>query len=127
MLSLVALGFFSLHVLQKSIRETILSPPAPRSLLAFRAAMRTDEFHQVLLRIAVQSCPARAAHTNNLTNAPLHWEFPPGSTSAQLDAALTHRDVPAKHTFIASNFKEFGASEHAASWGTCVTPRRPRL
>jgi hypothetical protein len=53
LLAEVALHSFTLQVLQKSIRKSILGPFAPRFLLPLRAAMRTEVFHYVLLRIAV--------------------------------------------------------------------------
>src|ERR1700674_2495516 len=53
----------TLQILQKSIREVILRTLAPGVLLALRAAVRTGVFHRILLRIAVQSGPARAAYT----------------------------------------------------------------
>jgi hypothetical protein len=62
----MALHAFSLQILQKAIRKPIFCPLAPGLLLAFRAAMRTSKFNYVLLRIAVQSCPARAAHADYL-------------------------------------------------------------
>src|ERR1700676_4909273 len=53
----------TLQILQKSIREVILRTLAPGVLLALRPAVRTRVFHRILLRIAVQSGPARAAYT----------------------------------------------------------------
>src|ERR1700732_3165973 len=53
----------ALQILQKSIREVILRTLAPGVLLALRPAVRTGVFHRILLRIAVQSGPARAAYT----------------------------------------------------------------
>src|SRR6202011_1453146 len=53
----------TLQILQKSIRKMILRTLAPGVLLALRAAVRTGVFHRILLRIAVQSGPARAAYT----------------------------------------------------------------
>src|ERR1700682_3355208 len=53
----------TLQILQKSIREVILRTLAPGVLLAVRAAVRTGVFHRILLRIAVQSGPARAAYS----------------------------------------------------------------
>src|ERR1700722_10559746 len=53
----------TLQILQKTIREVILRTLAPGVLLALRPAVRTGVFHRILLRIAVQSGPARAAHT----------------------------------------------------------------
>src|ERR1700716_3597795 len=53
----------ALQILQKSIREVILRTLAPGVLLTLRPAVRTGVFHRILLRIAVQSGPARAAYT----------------------------------------------------------------
>src|ERR1700719_1970685 len=53
----------ALQILQKTIREVILRTLAPGVLLALRPAVRTGVFHRILLRIAVQSGPARAAYT----------------------------------------------------------------
>ena len=53
----------TLQILQKSIREVILRTLAPGVLLTLRPAVRTGVFHRILLRIAVQSGPARAAYT----------------------------------------------------------------
>jgi hypothetical protein len=61
----VALCDFTLQVLQKTIRKMIKRTLAPGIFLVPRAAVRTDEFHRVQLRIAVQSSPAGAAHTNS--------------------------------------------------------------
>jgi hypothetical protein len=49
----MALRHFALQVLQKTVRETIQRTFAPGIFLVPRAAVRTDEFHCVLLRIAV--------------------------------------------------------------------------
>src|SRR6516225_1129347 len=72
---------FALQVLQKTVCEPILAPLAPGLFLTLRAAMRTIELHCVLSRIAVQSSPARSAHTNNLRNVPVHgissWDLRP--------------------------------------------------
>src|SRR4029077_7522764 len=87
---------FALQVLQKTVCEPILAPLAPGLFLALRPAMRTIELHCVLLRIAVQSSPARAAHTNNLRNVPVHGILLLGSTSTRFDAVCPPRDVPAR-------------------------------
>src|ERR1700730_2968084 len=52
----------TLQILQKTICEVILRTLAPGVLLALRPAVRTGVFHRILLRIAVQSGPARAAY-----------------------------------------------------------------
>src|SRR5713101_10159127 len=59
----MALRDFALQILQETIREMIERTLAPGIFLVPRAAVWTDEFHRVLLRIAVQSGPAGAAHT----------------------------------------------------------------
>src|SRR5215471_14613747 len=89
---------FALQVLQKTVCEPILAPLAPGFFLALRAAMRTIELHCVLLRIAVQGSPARAAHTNNLRNVPVHGILLLGSTSSRFDATSPTRDVPEEST-----------------------------
>src|ERR1700674_3111139 len=53
----------TLQILQKTICEVILCALAPGVLLALRPAVRTGVFHRILLRIAVQSGPARAAYS----------------------------------------------------------------
>ena len=73
----MALRHFALQILQKTIRETIQRTLAPGFLLVLRAAVRTDKFYCVLLRIAVQSGPAGAAHTNCFNITPVHGGYPP--------------------------------------------------
>jgi hypothetical protein len=74
----MALRHFALQILQKTIREMVQRTLAPGILLVPRAAVRTDEFHRVLLRIAVQSSPARAAHTYRYYYiTPVHGDCPP--------------------------------------------------
>jgi len=73
----MALRHFSLQILQKTIRKMIERALAPGILFVPRAAVRTDEFHRVLLRIAVQSSPAGAAHTYSFEIVPVHRGFPP--------------------------------------------------
>src|SRR5216684_985794 len=73
----VALRHFSLQVLQKAIRKMIKRTLAPGIFLVPRAAVRTDELHRVLLRIAVQSSPAGAAHTYSFEIVPAHGGNPP--------------------------------------------------
>ncbi|MDQ1405569.1 MAG: hypothetical protein QOG55_1198 [Acidobacteriaceae bacterium] len=62
----------ALQILQKSIREVILRTLAPGVLLALRPAVRTGVFHRILLRIAVQSGPARAAYAYCFHITPVH-------------------------------------------------------
>ena len=50
----------------------ILRPLAPGIFLASRTAVGTSKFDSVLLRIAVQSGPTRAAHANSFNIAPIH-------------------------------------------------------
>src|SRR5690348_11503965 len=68
----MANGHFALQVLQKAVREMIQSALTAGILLVSRAAVRTDEFHLVLLRIAVQSSPSGAAHANGFRVMPVH-------------------------------------------------------
>src|SRR5215472_10359816 len=65
-------GHFTLQVLHKSVREMVQRSLAPGILLVPRAAVRTDEFHLVLLRIAVQSSPPGAAYANRFCVTPVH-------------------------------------------------------
>jgi len=73
----MALRYFALQILQKTICEMIQRTLAPGIFLIPRAAVRTGEFHCVLLRIAVQSGPARAAHAYYFYIAPVHRVNPP--------------------------------------------------
>src|SRR6266576_2853166 len=73
----MANGHFTLQVLQKTVREMVQRPLAPGILLVTRAAVRTDEFHLVLLRIAVQSSPPGAAYANRFCITPVHGSQPP--------------------------------------------------
>ena len=68
----MALRHFALQVLQETIREMIERTLAPGIFLVPRAAVRTDKLHRVLLRIAVQSGPAGAAHTHSFQITPVH-------------------------------------------------------
>src|SRR5882757_9611542 len=68
----MALRHFALQVLQETIREMIERTLAPGIFLVPRAAVRTDELYRVLLRIAVQSGPAGAAHTHSFQITPVH-------------------------------------------------------
>jgi hypothetical protein len=70
----MALRHFALQVLQKAIGKMILRSLAPGIFLVPRAAVRTDEFHRVLLRIAVQSGPTRAAYTYGDHITPVHGD-----------------------------------------------------
>jgi hypothetical protein len=67
-----ALRCFALQVLQEAIGEMILGPLAPGIFLASSAAVGTKKFHPILLRIAVQSRPAGAAHAYSFNIAPVH-------------------------------------------------------
>src|SRR5882724_6007218 len=73
----MTLRHFALQILQKAIREMILRALAPGIFLVPRTAVGTDEFYRVLLRIAVQSSPTRAAHTYRDYITPLHRVCPP--------------------------------------------------
>src|ERR1700675_936808 len=50
---------------------------APGIFLVTRTAVGTDELDFVLLRIAVQSGPARAANTHNFRKSPFHRLYLP--------------------------------------------------
>src|SRR5258708_3797797 len=73
----VALRDLALPILQETIRKMIQRTLAPGILLVPRSAVRTDQFHRVLLRIAVQSSPAGAAHTYRFEILPVHRGVPP--------------------------------------------------
>ena len=72
----VTLRHFALQVLQKTIGEMIERTLAAGVFLIARAAVRTNEFHLVLLRIAVQSGPTGAAYANDFDNSPVHRIYP---------------------------------------------------
>src|ERR1700693_254279 len=90
----------ALQSLQKTIREVILRTLAPGVLLALRPAVRTGVFHRILLRIAVQSGPARAAYTYCFIT-PVHGIALLGiHVHMGCDARTTHFDtVPRKYSF----------------------------
>src|SRR5215469_14140587 len=73
----MALYSFPLQVLQEPICEVILGPLAPCFPLTLRPAMWTNKFHHILLRIAVQSSPARAAHSYDFWDTLFHGGTPP--------------------------------------------------
>src|SRR5260370_25947159 len=81
LLACVAHRHFALQILQEAIRKMIQSALAPGVLLVPRAAVGTNEFNLVLLRIAVQSSPPRAAHTDSFRVSPVHGRTLLGSTS----------------------------------------------
>jgi hypothetical protein len=66
-----ALRCFALQVLQETIGEVILRPLAPGIFLASSAAVGTDKLNPILLRIAVQSRPAGAAHAYRFQITPI--------------------------------------------------------
>jgi hypothetical protein len=67
-----AIRHFALQVLQKTVRKMILRPLAAGILLSPFAAVGTDIFDPVLLRIAVQSRPTGAAHADYFRISPFH-------------------------------------------------------
>src|SRR5271170_4213603 len=77
LLARVAQRYLALEILQKTVSKMIERALAPGVLLIPGAAVRTDEFHLVLLRIAVQSGPTRAAYANYFNSSPLHGIYPP--------------------------------------------------
>jgi hypothetical protein len=69
---------FALQVLEKTVGKTIESSFAPCVLLVASAAVGTNEFDGVLLRIAVQSRPTGATNPQSFGMLPVHWIGPPG-------------------------------------------------
>ncbi len=76
LLARVALRYLTLKILQKTVGKVIERTLAAGIFLVVRAAVGTDELNFVLLRIAVQSGPTRAAHANNFHDSPLHRIYP---------------------------------------------------
>src|SRR6266404_3049468 len=70
-----AVGDFALQILQKAVCKMILRPLAAGILLSPFAAVGTDVLDGVLLRIAVQSGPAGAAHADHFRVSPFHGFF----------------------------------------------------
>src|SRR2546427_9060942 len=66
LLARVTYCHFALQVLHKAVREAVKGALAAGILLVTRAAVGTNEFDLVLLRIAVQSSPAGTAHADSL-------------------------------------------------------------
>src|SRR5271166_6187134 len=67
-----ALRRFALQILQESVRKMIEGTLAPGLFLSLRSAVRTKVFHRVLLRIAVQCSPTRAAYAYRFHILPFH-------------------------------------------------------
>jgi hypothetical protein len=86
-LARVALRDFTLQILHEAVREVILSALAASIFLIAVAAVRTMKFYRVQLRIAVQSCPAGAAHPDSLGIMPFH-----GKPSDDRSAAIRELD-----------------------------------
>ena len=76
LLARMTLRNLALQILQKTVREMIKRTLAAGIFLIARAAVRTNEFNLVLLRIAVQSGPTRAAHAYSFNNSALHRIYP---------------------------------------------------
>jgi hypothetical protein len=72
----VALRYLALEILQKTVSKMRKRALAPGVLLVPGAAVRTDEFHLILLRIAVQSGPTRAPYANSFNGSALHRIYP---------------------------------------------------
>jgi hypothetical protein len=68
----VALGHLALQVLHEAVGKTIESALAASIFLIAVTAVGTKKFDGVLLRIAVQSCPASAAHPDGFGIMPFH-------------------------------------------------------
>src|ERR1700675_529370 len=79
----MALRYFALQILQKAVREMIQCPLASGIFLVPCTAVRTDKLHFVLLRIAVQSSPTRAAYAYGLDITPFHRDNPPSDPRPQ--------------------------------------------
>jgi hypothetical protein len=103
----MALCGFTLQILQEAVREMILRAFAARILLVRRATVQTSELHDVLLRIAIQSGPSRAAHTNCF-DMPIHGNPPRrrgchpanGSTSCNVGCRRTLPRYAASNVFF---------------------------
>src|SRR5215471_8405257 len=78
----MAYGHFTLQVLHEAVCEMIQSALAPGVLLVPRTAVRTEEFHLVLLRIAVHGRPPGAANAYSFCVVPVHGVNLLGSTSS---------------------------------------------
>jgi hypothetical protein len=72
----VALCDFALQILHEAIRKVILSALAAGIFLIAVAAVGTMKFYGVQLRIAVQGCPAGAAHPDCFGIMPFHGKPP---------------------------------------------------
>ena len=59
-------GQFSLQVLQETIGEVVQRALSPSCLFAAMAAIRAHKFDQILLRIAVERCPAGVTNPYDL-------------------------------------------------------------
>jgi hypothetical protein len=73
----MAKRYFALQILQETIGKAVKSALAASIFLVARAAVWTDKFNGVLLRIAVQSSPAGAAHAQSFGIVPFHEIGPP--------------------------------------------------
>src|SRR5215467_3157454 len=73
---------FALQILHEAVCEMIQSALTPGVLLVPRTAVRTEEFHLVLLRIAVHGRPPGAANADCLRVMPVHGVNLLGSTSS---------------------------------------------
>ena len=119
----MALRDFALQILQETVNEMIVSPLAPGIFLIPRAAVRTGKFNFVLLRIAVQSCPAGAAHTNRFCIAPFH-----GDCLLEIHVHLHGcAKGPTRYTF-SHNLRQLSglgtrAAKHRKPAGTCAECR----
>jgi hypothetical protein len=72
----VALRYFALQILQEAVSEAIKGALAASIFLIPLPAVGTKKFDGVLLRIAVQSCPAGAAHPDGFGIMPFHGSPP---------------------------------------------------
>jgi hypothetical protein len=72
----MALRDFTLQILHEAVGKMILSALAAGIFLIAVAAVGTMKFYGVQLRIAVQSCPAGAAHPDCFGIMPFHGKPP---------------------------------------------------
>src|SRR5271165_3632736 len=87
-------------------------------LLVARAAVRTEEFHLVLLRIAVQSSPTGAAHANGFHDSALHRMY---SLQFHVHKSEMQKVAPTIHFCAAAPARPSG---RVAKTGQRHSPRR---
>src|ERR1700688_2533277 len=107
----------TLQILQKSIRKMILRTLAPGVLLALRSAVRTGVFHRILLRIAVQSGPARAAYTYCFYITPVH--------GIALLGIHVHKGCDALTPHFGTVSRKYSIYKHFEPFPVSIAPTQP--